>query len=138
MLEEDFKKIFKQFNFAKKMLPLTKKKQTEFENAKICWICQKGFEKKDKKVRDHDHFTGKFRGAAHNQCNLQFKKPKFTPVIFHNLSGYDAHLFVKNLGKSEGNIKCIPNNEEKTLVSAKKLLLMPMKKMEKKWKSNMK
>ena len=123
MLEEDIKKIFKQFKFAKKMLPLTKKKQTEFENAKICWICQKGFEKKDKKVRDHDHFTGKFRGAAHNQCNLQFKKPKFTPVIFHNLSGYDAHLFVKNLGKSEGNIKCIPNNEEKYISFSKEIIV---------------
>ena len=106
MLEEDIKKIYKEFDFSKKMLPLTKKEQTEFENARVCWICQKGFE--GKKVRDHDHFTGKFRGAAHNKCNLQFKKPKFTPVIFHNLSGYDAHLFVKNLGKSEGNIKCIP------------------------------
>ena len=113
MLEEDIKNIFKQFNFSKKMLPLTTQEQTEFIKAKICWICQKKFQENDKKVRDHDHFTGKFRGAAHNQCNLQFKKPKFTPVIFHNLSGYDAHLFVKNLGVSEGNIKCIPNNEEK-------------------------
>ena len=121
MLEEDIKKIFKQFNFAKKMLPLTKKQQTEFENAKICWICQKGLE--GKKVRDHCHFTGKFRGAAHNQCNLQFKKPKVTPVIFHNLSGYDAHLFVKNLGKSEGNIKCIPNNEEKYISFSKEIVV---------------
>ena len=123
MLEEDIKNIFKQFNFSKKMLPLTTQEQTEFIKAKICWICQKGFEKKDKKVRDHDHFTGKFRGAAHNPCNLQFKKPKFTPVIFHNLSGYDAHLFVKNLGKSEGNIKCIPNNEEKYISFSKEIVV---------------
>ena len=121
MLEEDIKKIFKEFDFSKKMLPLTKKEQTEFENAKICWICQKGLE--GKKVRDHDHFTGKFRGAAHNSCNLQFKKPKFTPVIFHNLSGYDAHLFVKNLGVSEGNIKCIPNNEEKYISFSKEIVV---------------
>ena len=121
MLEEDIKNIFKQFNFSKKMLPLTKKEQSDFENAKICWICQKGLE--GKKVRDHDHFTGQFRGAAHNQCNLQFKKPKFTPVIFHNLSGYDAHLFVKNLGKSEGNIKCIPNNEEKYISFSKEIVV---------------
>ena len=79
--------------------------------------------KNKKKVRDHDHFTGKFRGAAHNPCNLQFKKPKFTPVIFHNLSGYDAHLFVKNLGKSEGNIKCIPNNEEKYISFSKDIVV---------------
>ena len=123
MLEEDIKKIYKEFDFSKKMLPLTKKEEYEFENAKICWICQKGFEKKDKKVRDHCHFTGKFRGAAHNKCNLQFKKPTFTPVIFHNLSGYDAHLFVKNLGKSEGNIKCIPNNEEKYISFSKEIVV---------------
>ena len=123
MLEEDIKKIYKEFNFSKKVLPLTKKEQSEFENAKICWICQKGFEEKDKKVRDHCHFTGKFRGAAHNKCNLQFKKPTFTPVIFHNLSGYDAHLFVKNLGRSEGNIKCIPNNEEKYISFSKEIVV---------------
>ena len=123
MLEEDIKNIHKQFNFAKKMVNLTTKEQTEFKKAKICWICQKRFNEKDKKVRDHDHFTGKFRGAAHNQCNLQFKKPKFTPVIFHNLSGYDAHLFVKNLGVSEGNIKCIPNNEEKYISFSKEIVV---------------
>ena len=123
MLEEDIKKIYKEFHFSKKMLPLTKKEQSEFKNAKICWICQKKYSEKDRKVRDHDHFTGKFRGAAHNSCNLQFKKPKFTPVIFHNLSGYDAHLFVKNLGTTEGNIKCIPNDEEKYISFSKEIVV---------------
>ena len=69
--------------------------------------------KKNKKVWDHCHFTGRFRGAAHNLCNLWYSKLKFIPVIFHNLSGYDSHLFIKNLGFTEGNIDCIPNNEEK-------------------------
>ena len=44
-------------------------------------------------------------------------------MIFHNLSGYDAHLFVKNLGKSEGNIKCIPNNEEKYISFSKDIVV---------------
>jgi len=78
-----------------------------------CWICQKPFEGSDDKVRDHCHFSGQFRGAAHNKCNLLFRKPKQLPVIFHNLSGYDSHLFIKNLGKTQGQIDCIPNNEEK-------------------------
>ena len=109
------------FDFSAKMI-FTAKDQSAFENAKICWICRKEFGE-SKKVRDHCHFTGKFRGAAHNICNLQFKKPKFTPVIFHNLSGYDAHLFVKNLGKTEGNIKCIPNNEEKYISFSKDIVV---------------
>ena len=101
----------------------TKEDRSVFEKATVCWICQKEFAEKQKKVRDHCHFTGKFRGTAHNKCNLQFKKPKFTTVIFHNLSGYDAHLFVKILGKTEGNIKCIPNNEEKYISFSKEIVV---------------
>ena len=50
---------------------------------------------------------------------MQCEKPKFTPIVFHNLAGYDSHLFIKNLGKTEGNIKCIPNNEEKYISFSK-------------------
>ena len=121
MLERDIKRIQEKFEFSKKMI-FTFKDKDDFEKAKICWICQKEFGE-SKIVRDHCHFTGKYRGAAHNKCNLQFKKTKFTPVIFHNLSGYDAHLFVKNLGKSEGDIKCIPNNEEKYISFSKDIII---------------
>ena len=76
-------------------------------------ICEGEIDDDDKKVRDHCHFTGRYRGAAHNLCNLKYRKPNFTPVIFHNLSGYDSHLFIKNLGFNEGDIDCIPNNKEK-------------------------
>ena len=72
-------------------------------------------------MRDHCHFTGKFRRAAHSSCNLKFKKPKFTPVFFHNLSGFDSHLFVTKLAKSKGDINCIPNNEEKYISFSKKI-----------------
>jgi hypothetical protein len=77
----------------------------------------------DIKVRDHCHLTGDYRGAAHRSCNLNFKIPKFYPVFFHNLSGYDAHLFVKNLGATEGKINCIPNNEEKYISFSKELVV---------------
>ena len=93
----------------------------QFNNATKCWIYKKEFDdtadekgyRKNEKVKDHCHYTGRFRGAAHNSCNLKYKKPKFIPVVFHNLSGYDSHLFIKNLGYTDGNIDCIPNNEEK-------------------------
>ena len=58
---------------------------------------------------------------AHNECNLNYRNPNFKPVVFHNLSGYDSHLFIKNLGFSEGNIDCIPNNEEKYISFSKKI-----------------
>ena len=119
-LEMDIYDIYQIFEKSKKMI-YTRKDKEKFIKSEECWICEKGFSKNDKKVRDHCHFTGKFRGAAHNDCNLKAKKPKFTPVFFHNLSGYDSHLFVKNLGKSEGNIDCIPNNEEKYISFSKKI-----------------
>ena len=122
MLERDIKRIQEKFDFSKKMI-FSLKDKDDFEKARVCWICQKEFGEREKKVRDHCHFTGKYRGAAHVKCNLQFKKPKFTPVIFHNLSGYDAHLFVKNLGRTEGNIKCIPNNEEKYISFSKDIVV---------------
>ena len=121
MLERDIKRIQEKFDFSKKMI-FSPKDKDDFEKARVCWICRKEFGE-SKKQRDHCHFTGKYRGAAHVKCNLQFKKPKFTPVIFHNLSGYDAHLFVKNLGRTEGNIKCIPNNEEKYISFSKEIVV---------------
>jgi hypothetical protein len=61
-------------------------------------------------VRDHCHLTGLYRGAAHSHCNLQCQSPDFYPVIIHNLSGFDAHLFIKEL---KGKIRCIPTTDEK-------------------------
>ena len=99
----------------------------QFNDATKCWICNEEFDdtadekgyRKNEKVKDHCHYTGRFRGAAHNSCNLKYKKPKSIPVVFHNLSGYDSHLFIKNLGFTDGNIDCIPNNEENILVLLK-------------------
>ena len=54
-------------------------------------------------VRDHCHFTGKFRGAAHNHCNRQVKKTYKIPVFFHNLQRYDGHIVFENLAKLKLN-----------------------------------
>ena len=122
-LVENLKGIYK--NCGKAKMKITPNQQRKFQKATKCWICgdklvtDKGHQDYEKKqpVRDHCHFTGKYRGPAHNECNRQFRKPKFTPIFFHSLSGYDSHLFIKNLGKTQGNIKCIPNNEERYISS---------------------
>ena len=100
----------------KEMIPLTNFEWKKFREANVCWLCRKEFgEKNAIKVRDHCHYTGKFRGAAHQKCNLKFQRPKFTPYFFHNLQNYDAHLFVRALGLVDEvlEVKCIPSNEEK-------------------------
>ena len=84
-----------------------KKNEKAFRKSLECHICDEDLG--DNRVRDHCHLSGKYRGAAHNECNINYKIPKFIPVVFHNLSGYDSHLFIK---KSGGKIKCIPTNEE--------------------------
>ena len=89
------------------------------ETATKCWICEKDLN--GDKFKDHCHFTGKYRGAAHNECNLNYRKPKIIPVVMHNLSGYDSHLFIKNLGFTEGNIDCIANNDEKYITFSKNI-----------------
>ena len=70
----------------------------QYKKETRCWICKGEFnDDKNYKVRDHCHFTGRYRGAAHNLCNLKYRKPNFTPVVFHNLRGYDSHLFIKKI-----------------------------------------
>ena len=122
----------------KEMFPLTNQEWKSFREAEVCWLCRKGFERGNlTKVRDHCHFSGKFRGAAHASCNLKFKRPKFTPVFFHNLQNYDAHLFVRALGTLDEvlNVTCIPNNEEKYIsFSLKFELKKEWKEVEGEWK----
>ena len=117
-LEEDIRTIA---NIEKKEIIFGEKEKERYNEETRCWICKKEFGENEEKVKDHCHYTGRYRGAAHNECNLKYRKPDFTPVIFHNLSGYDSHLFIKNLGFSEGNIDCIPNNEEKYISFRKKI-----------------
>lgn len=74
-----------------------------------------------RKVMDHDHLSGKFRGPAHSVCNINYRNPKFVPVFFHNLSGYDAHLFIKQFGDDARSINLIPNTEEKYISFSKAL-----------------
>lgn len=83
---------------------------------KKCHICEKPFndEESDWRVLDHCHFTGKFRGVAHNSCNVNLTN-KFTnvPVFAHNMKGYDSHLIIKAMNAIKSKINCIPANNEK-------------------------
>ena len=70
--------------------------------------------KKYHKVKDHCHYTGKYRGAAHDICNLRHKIPKEIPVVFHNGSTYDYHFVIKELAeKFEGEFECLGENTKK-------------------------
>ena len=99
------------------MISLTTKEEIYHNRQKICYICKKEFDNNDKKqqkVRDHCHYTGKYRGAAHNICNLRYKVPKEIPVVFHNGSTYDYHFIIKELVKEfDGNFECLGENTEK-------------------------
>ncbi|GBM48188.1 hypothetical protein AVEN_72468-1 [Araneus ventricosus] len=66
------------------------------------------------RVRYHNHLSGKYRQALHNQCNLQLKQRKMIPSISHNLRNYNGHLIMQGLGKlPDHEISVIPNTMEK-------------------------
>ena len=119
-LEHAIKDIYGKHKFVKKV-KISKEEMKSYNAAVDCHICESSLD--GDKVLDHCHLTGNYRGAAHNKCNINYKVPNFYPVIFHNLSGYDAHLFIKNLGVTEGDIKCIPNNEEKYISFTKEIVV---------------
>ena len=122
------KKIVKQqFN---KPLKMTKEDEDKFKIADECHICNNKYTDEDIRVRDHCHITGKYRGSAHQECNLKLRvNPEEVkiPVIFHNLRGYDSHFIMQEIGaivkdyeytnnkgqKCQMNINAIPNNMEK-------------------------
>ena len=121
-------------------MKLNNEQKNKHKLATHCYLCGESFEKKQddineidydddeneiileyddvendkyKKVRDHDHLTGEYRGAAHNKCNLKYGwRHVKIPVIFHNLKGYDSHFIIKAF-ESDKKIKCIPNSTEK-------------------------
>ena len=117
----------KEFN---KPLRMTKEDEEKFQKAKECHICDKKYTEKDIQVRDHCHIIGKYRGSAHQECNLKLRvNPEEIkiPVIFHTLRGYDSHFIMQEIGeivkkhiytnekgkKCQMDINVIPYNMEK-------------------------
>lgn len=98
-----------------------------YESATVCHICERPLaespdpwkpEKRGSKVLDHDHYTGWYRGAAHNECNTKYSSSKYykLPVIFHNLKGYDMYHLLRGIGNVVENlekVECIAKNLDK-------------------------
>ena len=85
-------------NFNKDMI-LTKADERNFKNADKCYICNKKYSAADIHVRDHCHITGKCRGSAHQDCNINYRLTDKIPVIFRNLRGYDSHFIMQTIGE---------------------------------------
>ena len=117
-----------------KPLVMTEVDEQYFKTMDGCHICGDKYTDKDVHIRDHCHITGKFRGSAHQECNLKLRiKPEDIkiPVIFHNLRGYDSHFIMQQIGeiakkhaytnrkgeKQDLNINTIPNNMESIWLS---------------------
>ena len=113
------------------MIPLSEEENKSYEEQEVCHICKKKFyldendenendanEKDEKfkkywKVKDHCHWTGKFRGAAHSECNLKYNVPKNIPIVIHN-AGYDTHFMINQLAEEfKSQFDCIGENMEK-------------------------
>jgi len=120
MLEENVRRIYNECLQVPRRMMFTDDDRKKYTEAITCHICEK--ELGNDRVRDHCHLSGKFRGAAHNDCNLNYKIPKFFPVITHNLSGYDCHLFIKQLAR-KGKVNCIPQTEEKYMSFSKEIIV---------------
>lgn len=105
------------------MKDLTVEETRRHQNEDSCIFCGDKFQPFEYRVRDHCHLTSEYRGPAHNSCNLRSRIPNFIPILMHNLSGYDSHLFFSSLKEIEGDIKVIALNKEKYISISKKILV---------------
>ena len=102
-------------------MPNVSKEQSEaFRNALHCHICEAPFGADDKRVRDHCHLTGRFRGPAHSECNLNYKNSFCIPIVFHNLSGYNSHFIIEEIATAfDGSVDALPITKEKYILFTK-------------------
>lgn len=96
-----------------KKMEVTPEELARHRATKDCWLC--GGNLRGDKVMDHDHFSGRYRGASHFKCNINYNWRHFKiPVVLHNLKGYDSHLIFSRLGfKTDSKIEAIPETMEK-------------------------
>ena len=111
-IEGEVKRLYETFE-RQPIIKLTDVLKREHEAAENCHICLKKFnDPRNRKVRDHCHYTGLYQGLAHNNCNLKYRIPDHIPIVFHNLSGYERSF---ELGKrfNKNDIGVIAENKEK-------------------------
>ena len=98
------------------MKKLTKEQKESHKNAGLCWVCNSKFIKNSfnyKKVRDHDLYTGEYKGAAHSLCNLRYSEQRNLTIGMHNGSNYDFHLITKEIAKEFDALNVIPVNKNR-------------------------
>ncbi|EZA53574.1 hypothetical protein X777_06972 [Ooceraea biroi] len=104
------------------MRDLTPGQCEELRDAALCHVCGKPFAAADIRVHDHCYLTGCFRGPAHSTCNLNYKDSHVIPVIFHNLSGYDAHFMIEDVANAfEGGVELLPLTKERYIAFMKNI-----------------
>jgi hypothetical protein len=113
LLEEEKNWIYNLFNGHFEM-SLTKQDWEQFNKSSTCYLCETSFSDGVVKCRDHCHFTGKFLGAACQQCNLKRRRPRKLNIFLHNGSKYDFHFIIKAINDKKGihNINILPYNGE--------------------------
>ena len=102
LYEVNYCKMIMKNNF-NKPLKMTDKDEENLKKADECHICGKKYMDKDKRVRDHCHVTGKYRGSAHQDCNFNFQLTDKIPVIFDYLRGYVSHFIMQKIGQIAKN-----------------------------------
>ena len=117
------------------MMSLRDKENESYKEQKVCHINKKKLsdDKNEKskfklhhEVKDHCHYTGKSRGAAHSICNFSYNVPKTIPVVIHNGSTYDYHFIIKELAEElQGQPECLGENTGKYITFS-----VPIKKEE--------
>ena len=79
-----------QISNREKMRSLTNEQQELYKKKNICYI-----HKRSLYIRDHCHYTGKYRGTAHSTCSLKYSIAKEIPVVFHNGLSSDCNFVIK-------------------------------------------
>ena len=113
--------IFKEYDYCKKMiknhfnknLVMSAEDAERFQLSNKYCICNKLFDVGNNKIKDHCHITGKYRGSAYWNCNINLRLTKNVPVIIHDLRVYGSYLIMQELGKFDAKVNIIPNGLKK-------------------------